>query len=45
MTDMHSKYNYIHKNGMFYALIDINICIIIHTNCMISRAYDTIDVS
>ena len=34
--DMHSKYDNIHKNEMFYANIYINNHIIKFTNCMIS---------
>ena len=35
MIDMHSKYDNMHKNGMFYALIFINILKITCINCMI----------
>ena len=34
--DIHSKYDNMHKNGMFYALIYINNHIIICINCMLS---------
>ena len=33
MIDMYSKYDNMHKNGMFYALICINNHIIISINC------------
>ena len=33
---MHSKYDNIHKNGMFYALICINNLIIVSIGCMLS---------
>ena len=36
MIDMHSKYDNMHKNGMFYALICINNCIIACENCILS---------
>ena len=37
MIDMHSKYDNIHKNGMFYNNIYINNHIITCINCMLSR--------
>ena len=36
MIDMHSKYDNMHTNGMFYALICINNHIIACVNCMLS---------
>ena len=36
MIDMHSKYDNMHKNGMFYALIFIKNYIITCINCMLS---------
>ena len=36
MIDMYSKYDNMHTNGMFYALICINNHIIEFINCMLS---------
>ena len=36
MIEMHSKYNNMHQNGMFYALIYINNHIIACINCVLS---------
>ena len=36
MIDMHSKYDNMHKNVMFYVLIYINNHIIISISCMLS---------
>ena len=36
MMDMHSKYDNMHKNGMFYASIRINNQIITYINYMLS---------
>ena len=36
MIDMHSKYDNMHKNGMFYALICVINYIITCINCMLS---------
>ena len=36
MIGMHSKYDYMHKNVIFYALIYINNHIIACSNCMLS---------
>ena len=38
MIDMHSKYDNMHKNGMFYALICINNHIIACVNFMLSMS-------
>ena len=40
---MHSKYDNMHKNGMFYALLCINNYVITSMNCMLSKykMYDT----
>ena len=35
MIDMHSKYDNMHENGMFYALICINNHIVTCLNCML----------
>ena len=37
MIDMHLKYDNMHKNGMFYALICINNHVIACLGCMLSR--------
>ena len=39
MVDMHSKYDNMHKNGIFYAKICINNHIIICINYMLSPRY------
>ena len=36
MIDMHSEYDNMHKNGIFYASICINNRIIVYVNCMLS---------
>ena len=36
MIEMHSKYDNMHQNGMFYALICINNHIIACINCVLS---------
>ena len=39
MIEMHSKYDNMHKNGMFYALICINNHIIVCINCVLSSTH------
>ena len=36
MIEMHSKYDIIHENGIFYAIICINNHIIVFINCVLS---------
>ena len=38
MKDMHSKYDNMHKNRIFYALICINNHVINRINCMLSKS-------
>ena len=38
IIDMHSKYDNMHKNEMFYALVCINNYIISCINCMLSAS-------
>ena len=43
MIDMHSKYDNVHKNVIFYALICINNRIIVCSNFMLSINYELLD--
>ena len=43
IIDMHSKYDKMHKNGMFYALICINIHVIISISCILSKLGSDVD--
>ena len=36
MIDMHSKYDNMHKNGIFYVFVCINNHVIISLSCMLS---------